>query len=173
MKKIGRIGLILLITTSVYASDIKNGFFMGIGGTGGMEVWELKRIGGGLALASGYKFNKNLAALLLTDFFYTKKQGVHYLFIPVEAQGRFFFHEGAYAYAGGGYQFLRATDGPHFGVNSFTSTYSGLTGEAGGGYEFCVEESISVTTQLGLQYIRIAGANLYTPNFRLYFGYHF
>lgn len=151
----------------------QEGLIVGAGAVGGFEFHQLKRPEGGLATQLGYRFNQNLTVFLETDVAYTKKDGVHYFFIPVMPTVQYFVYQGAYVYAGGGYEFVRASEGSQFGVNAFARNYNAWAGDGGAGYEFWLDNNLTVAPQLGFHYTRISHSNLYTPNVRVNIAYHF
>ncbi len=168
--------LVLSAPTVVQAYGLdkdQEGFVFGAGALGGFEYHQIKRFGGGLATQFGYRLNKNLAIFLETDVTYFRKVGVNYFFIPVMPTVQYFIYEGAYAYAGGGYEFSHVSDGTQFGVPAISRNYNAWAGDAGAGYEFWIDNSLTFAPQVGFHYTRISQSNLFTPTIRVNLAYHF
>lgn len=95
--------------------------------------------------------------------------------IPFVPTAKVNIAKGFFASAGVGYLFLHASangtfDGFHV---SGSKNFNGWTANVAGGYDIWINNRVSFSPQIGIDYARVSGSNFIIPNIRLNVNYHF
>lgn len=153
----------LLISPTAFAQDAAatedsksewpQGFILQGGLNAGYEFTFYKSPNYGLSTALGYQADR-FGFYLRNDVHYTRKNGANHFNVTLMPTFRAFVYEGAYAFAGVGYNWVHARRGstlPRVTLLVPTS-YHLFTAEAGGGYEHLFKENFGIVGELGLNY---------------------
>ena len=153
----------------------KEGFFLGGGPLLGFEMNVMMTVGGGAVLELGYRFNNMYSLMLQGNLYYTRYRSVNYFIVPVMPVFKMNFDTGFNLIIGGGYDYMWTGRGQKINepVSTPSKSYNGWNVIVGGGYEIWLNEDISITPEVILNYTRIASSNLILPNARLVFNWLF
>lgn len=168
MKKIILSLLLVLLSTSVFAEDLKplGSKIFQIGGLIGGEISEVNYIYGGGNIAGGYRFDDKLTLLLKADANFTRQFtqfNIIGLYFGPEVQYK--FYKDIFGFAGGGYALSIAEEGTNPSGTTLNSkqTFSSYYIEGGVGYEFQGTDYVSFIPKAGFRYSKVGNLNFMVP----------
>lgn len=162
-----------ILTTNLVKAESQS-FFLGAGGQIGLDVSQLKGLGGGTYLNFGYNITDRFSVMGQTELYYTQENFTNHFSFPILALAKYKFYKSFFVKGGFGVDLTVAEDGTHFTRYLRQSRfYAGFSGDVSLGYEHDLSETVYFGTELGVNYSRIAGINRIRPKLFAGLGFKF